>query len=305
MKSRGTHQSLPATAMSTTRRTLLAGGAACLAMSGRTRAATTRVATVDWAVLETLLTLGITPVAATELLQFREVAVEPKVPESVADLGLRGSINFEMLRLSRPDLIYSSSFYSGSEPRMRSIARVESFGIYLRNTPPYAGAEAMTRRVGSDLGIADAASAYIRETEAEFAALRARLSTRLPVLPMNLVDAKHFRVFGFDSMFGEALVKLGLPSAWPKEMGAAAMAPIGIETLALIPDAWFALIPPTPPDALRKLCRGALWNALPNVKAGRLLTLEPVNPYGGLPAARRFARLLTQALLSSPGAARG
>jgi ABC-type Fe3+-hydroxamate transport system substrate-binding protein len=292
--------------MSLTRRALLTAAAACLAGPGRAQTRGLRVATVDWAVLETLLTLGITPVAGTELLQFREVAVEPQVPASVADLGLRGSINFEMLRLARPDLIYSSSFYAASEPRMRSIARVESFPIYLRDTPPYAAAEAMTRRVGQDLGIADVAETYIRETEAEFASLRAKLPSRLPVLPMNLIDAKHFRVFGMDSMFGEALVKLGLPIAWPHTMSATAMAPIGLEALARVPDAWFALIPPTPPDAMRKLGRGALWNALPNVRAGRLLELQPINPYGGLPAARRFARLLTQALLASPaGAARG
>jgi ABC-type Fe3+-hydroxamate transport system substrate-binding protein len=292
--------------MSLTRRGLLAGACACLANPARAQAARPRVATVDWAVLETLLTLGVAPVAATELLQFREVAVEPAVPASVADLGLRGSINFEMLRLARPDLIYSSNFYASSEPRMRSIAPVVSFPIYLRDKPPYAAAEAMTRRVGADLDMGDVAEAYIRETEAEFAALRATLPSRLPVLPMNLVDAKHFRVFGMDSMFGEALGKLGLSSALPQAMSASAMGPIGLEALARIPDAWFALIPPTPPDAMRKLARGALWNALPNVRAGRLLELAPINPYGGLPAARRFARLLTQALLAAPaGVGRG
>jgi len=70
-----------------------------------------RVAVLDWAMFETLLALDVTPVAATELVQFRKVAVEPDVPSHVADLGLRGSPNFEMLRLSDPDLIVSSHWF--------------------------------------------------------------------------------------------------------------------------------------------------------------------------------------------------
>jgi ABC-type Fe3+-hydroxamate transport system substrate-binding protein len=40
-------------------------------------------------------------------------------------------VNFEMLRLARPDLIFSSNFYASSEPRLRRIAPVESFSIYV------------------------------------------------------------------------------------------------------------------------------------------------------------------------------
>ncbi|CAH1650898.1 exported hypothetical protein [Hyphomicrobiales bacterium] len=46
------------------------------------RAAGLRVATVDWSVLETLLALGAPPVAAPELRQFGEVAVEPPFPRA-------------------------------------------------------------------------------------------------------------------------------------------------------------------------------------------------------------------------------
>lgn len=264
-------------------------------------AAGLRVATVDWAVLETLLALGVVPVAATELLQFREVAVEPEVPAGVADLGLRGTVNFEMLRLARPELIFSSNFYASSEPRLSRIAPVESFSIYLRGQKPYPAAEAMTRAIGERLGIRETASRYIAETEAEFAALRAQIPTAnaLPVIPVNLGDPRHFRVFGADSMFGEGLAQLGLANAWTEATSYSAMAPVGLEALARVPDAWIALIPPTPPDAMRVLGRSAFWNALPNIRAGRLLTLDSINPYGGLPAARRFARLLTQAMLAA------
>lgn len=284
----------------TTRRAALA----LLAATGASRSASAaemRVATVDWSVLETLLALGFPPVAAPELRQFREIAVEPAVPEAVADLGLRGTVNFELLLLSRPDLILSSSFYVASELRLRRIAPVESFSVYAPGRPPYEPAVAMTRAIGERLGIAAAAQRYIAETEAEFAALRARLeplATR-SVIPVNLGDARHFRVFGDDSLFGEVLKRLGLANAWTDHTSYSAMAPIGLEALARVPEAHIALIPPVPLGAMETLARSAFWNALPNLREGRLLRMGPINPYGGLPAARRFARLLTEALIAA------
>ncbi|MCU4182461.1 ABC transporter substrate-binding protein [Bosea sp. BH3] len=270
------------------------------------QAAGLRIATVDWSVLETLLALDAPPVAAPELLQFREVAVEPAVPASVTDLGLRGTINFELLLLSRPELIFSSSFYVGSEPRLRRIAPVESFSVYAAGRPPYEPALAMTRGIGARLGIAARAERYIAETEAELASLREKLKpyASRPVIPINLGDARHMRVFGGDSLFGEVLKRLGLANAWVDQTSYSAMAPIGLEALARVPDAFIALIPPVPPGAMETLARSAFWNALPNLREGRLLPLASINPYGGLPAARRFARLLTEALLKA-GSAHG
>ncbi|MDR6872158.1 iron complex transport system substrate-binding protein [Bosea sp. BE125] len=281
------------------RRQALAGGLALtLALPGAGRAALPRrIATVDWSVLETLLALGVAPVAATELRQFAEIAVEPAVPAATADLGLRGTVNFEMLRLVEPELIYSSSFYAASEPQLRSIAPVESFSIYTRGGEPFAACEAMTRRIGERLGVSERAERYLAETQAEFAALRAGLpGDGRPVIPINLGDARHFRVFGADSMFGEALARLGIANAWTQATSYSAMAPVGLEALARVPEAWIALIPPVPPEAMPVLARSAFWNALPNIRAGRLLILPSINPYGALPAARRFARQLAQAL---------
>lgn len=289
-----------------TRRRLLALAAAAMAASPA-GASGGRLAVIDWAVLETLLAIGVTPVAATELLQFREVAVEPAVPPSVADLGLRGTINFEMLRLVRPDLILISNFYAASEARLRLVAPVESFAVYAPGVAPYAAAERMTLALGRRLGVESAAESYVAETTAVFSALRQRAGSfeGRPVIPINLGDARHFRVFGADSMFGEALARLGIANAWTEPTSYSAMAPVGLEALAHVPDAWIALIPPVPEDAARILGRSAFWNALPGVAAGRVLRLDAINPYGGLPAARRFAGLLVAAAERRGAALRG
>jgi iron complex transport system substrate-binding protein len=256
-----------------------------------------RVATLDWALMETLLAIGANLVAGTELRQFRQVAVLPDVPESVADLGLRGSPNLELLHFVKPDVIFNSNFYGWADPLMSAIAPVESHSVYKPGQNPYDLAVAATLALGERLERPDA-----RQMVDSLAGRLQRHGGELrqgdgrPILLINLGDARHYRVFGADSMFGEVLARLGLNNAWTGATSYSAMAPIGVETLASMPDAWIVLIPPHPQDALKELTGSAFWNALPPVRENRVLTLASVNPYGALPAAGRFADLLTEGL---------
>ncbi|MBY2918172.1 ABC transporter substrate-binding protein [Rhizobium leguminosarum] len=280
------------------RRQFLAGAAALLSAPARLRAAEgLRVATLDWALLETLLAIGANVVAATELRRFREVAVTPDVPATTADLGLRGTPNFEVLRFVRPDLIFNSNFYAWADQRMRGVAPVESHAIYKPGESPFSLAEQATLAIGERLQLATA-----RQLTEELAARLDRHRALLaagdgrPVIPINLGDARHFRVFGSDSMFGEVLKRVGLTNAWQAQTSYSAAAPVGIEILASMPDAWIVMIPPHPADALATLATSSFWNALPAVREKRVLMLGSINPYGALPAAGRFADLLAEGL---------
>jgi iron complex transport system substrate-binding protein len=101
-------------------------------------------------------------------------------------------------------------------------------------------------------------------------------------------------------MFGEALGRLGIENAWRADTRYAAAAPLGIEALARVPDAAAVVVEPVPPEARRTLPESALWKALPMVQRGRVATIAPVNHFGGLPAALRFARLAAAALEGLP-----
>nr|WP_127090279.1 ABC transporter substrate-binding protein [Aquabacter cavernae] len=284
------------------------GLAACAAPGTVARAAALpRVAVIDWALLETLLAMSIVPVAAAELVLFRAVAVEPEVPASVVDLGLRGMPNFEALRMARPDIIFNSAFYTQIDPKLRLIAPVETLSIYARGGRPFTRAEEAAHGLATAVGRPEAAEPLIRQTLATLERCRADLAARprRPVLVINLGDPRHFRVFGPDSMFGEVLTRLGLDNAWTQNTSYSASAPIGLETLARFPDADLIILPPVPPDARRLLPGSALWQALPNVRDRRTYLLGSMNPFGGLPTATRFARLLTAALLTPGGNALG
>ncbi|HYG88552.1 MAG TPA: iron-siderophore ABC transporter substrate-binding protein [Azospirillum sp.] len=257
-----------------------------------------RVAAIDWAALETALLLDVVPVAATELLQFRQIAVEPRVPSTVADIGLRGTPNYEALRLAAPDLILISNFYERQRGALERIAPVLSLPVYEPGVPPYARAAEATATLGQVLGRDAEARAAVARADETIAGLRAALHgvPRRPVFVISVGDARHIRAFGADSMFGDVLDRLGFENAWTTGTSYAAAAPLGIEALARVPDATVLVVEPVPAEARRTLADSALWEALPMVRDNRVATIAPVNHFGGLPAAVRFARLAAEAL---------
>ncbi|MFC6490338.1 iron-siderophore ABC transporter substrate-binding protein [Nitratireductor sp. GCM10026969] len=290
-----------------TRRAFLGFSAGAVLAAGTAAAARIRVAAIDWAMLETALVLGILPVAATELIQYRKIVVEPPVPETTADIGLRGTPNYEMLRLAEPDLILSSNFYAAQHANFERIAPVVSAPVYEPGNPTYALAEGAARTIGAATGLQrEAEDLVIRSatTLGTYARLLEPLTDR-PAFAISIGDARHFRAFGPDSMIGDVLARLGFENAWHAGTSYSAAAPVGFEALAEVPEARVVIVEPIPPDAGPGLLENALWQALPMVREGRVVTIAPVNHFGGLPSAMRFCRLLADAVGGQAGEGRG
>ncbi len=260
-----------------------------------------RLAAIDWAMMETAIALGHMPVAGCELIRFRASTTEPRLADGVTDLGLRGAPNFELLQLVRPDLILSSPYYTRHEARMSGIAPVLSLTFFQPGEPPLPRAMAALTDLAQALGDPAAGMAAVAQTEAAFDALarRARRFADRPVMLIDIGDARHFRAFGADSLYGSTLQRIGLPNAWTEATRFSFAAPVPLDRLADLPAARFVLVAPVPLVARDQLRRSALWNALPEVRAGRVLQLPPGNPFGAVPAARHFASLLIGALESA------
>ncbi len=280
------------------RRTLLLGATAFAVAKAVHAQPGPKIAAIDWAMLETLMLLGITPVAATELIQFRKDAVEPPIPSGVTDLGLRGSPNFELLHLLKPELILASPFYTRHLAALEAIAPVLSLPFYVRGEPPFEKALVALHRLGERIGRTAQAKTAADSTLAELDRGRSRLApfAGRPTYLVNVGDARHVRVFGSDSMFGDVLLRLGLPNAWADRSRFTFAAPVPIENLASQPDARIVIVSEIPVEARRGLAGSVIWNSLEPVRSGRVLQLGNINPYGGLTAAMRFARLLGEAL---------
>lgn len=286
------------------RRAILAAAGALLAAGLPLAAAQAapRLAAIDWAMLETAITIGHMPVAAAELVRFRADVIEPVVPDAVTDLGLRGAPNFELLQLVRPDLILSSPYYTHYEDRLRQIAPVLSLPFFVPGERPLPKAIAALSALADSIADHAAGVDAVAKVEAELDALGQRLEPfrDRPVAVVNIGDARHLRAFGFDSLFGSTLDRLGLQNAWTGNTAFSFLAPVPIERLAELPDARMVVVGALPPSAERALSRSILWRALPPVAQERTYLLADTNAFGAVPAALRFANLLVQALEAGP-----
>ncbi|MDO5614473.1 MAG: ABC transporter substrate-binding protein [Paracoccus sp. (in: a-proteobacteria)] len=261
-----------------------------------------RLAAIDWAMLETAVAIGHMPVAAAELIRYRQDVGQPAIPADVTDLGLRGAPNFELLQLLRPDLILSSNYYTRYEDRLAEIAPVFSLPFYIAGQAPLPKVLDALTLLADRIGDPQAGQAALARAEASFDALAARAAafSDRAVCMVNIGDARHMRIFGFDSLFGNIATRLGLRNAWADGTQFSFLAPVPLERLADMPDARLVIVGEIPAAARRSLSRSVLWPALPPVVQRRVYAVPDTNPFGGAPAATRFAQGLIAALERGP-----
>lgn len=257
-------------------------------------AGATRVAVLDWALLETMLAIGRPPIAVVAGADWNHSEMGPRLPPGVADLGLSPEINFELLASLKPDLIVMSPFVEQLEPALRRIARIWKLSVFEQAATPLEHQRQLTRMLGARLDRADAAGRYVADAERDFDRIRGRLvdRPRRPVLLVNFIDARHVRVYGGSGLYQNVLERIGLVNAWTGPTNYWGYATIGIERLAIASDLHLIAFEPVPADARSTLTRSPLWTQLPFVKAGRISILPNVLMFGALPSALRLARLL-------------
>jgi ABC-type Fe3+-hydroxamate transport system substrate-binding protein len=283
-----------------TRRNLV-GGVACSALLPGWVGASQhfqRIAVLDWAIAETLIALGEAPVALVAASDWNRFVVEPPLPPRTADIGIQQEVNFELLAALRPDLILTSPFSQDQEPALARIAPVRRFTVFEATPAPLDRPRALTRELGALVGREGKAEAFIACADAQLATCRARLARlRLPpILLVSFLDARHVRAYGGFGLYQNVLDTLDLRNAWTKPTNPWGFATTGIEGLATERDVRLVAFQPVPPDAHPTLAQSPLWRELPFVKAGHMSVLRPVLMFGALPAALRFARLLTAEL---------
>lgn len=275
------------------RRTLLGAAAALLPAAGGPR-----VVSLDYGLTETLLALGTVPVGLTDPADYRRWVIEPLLPMGVHDVGQRTQPNLELLAGLAPDAILAIPEHDPILPRLRNIATVLRLPIYTPLQHPWDRAAEAAQAIGAWLGRPEVAARMVAAAEARYAAARAALAGRpvRPLLLASFVDPGHLRVYGPGSILQAGLDRLGLRNAWTGRTGIWGSATVGLEALAPFGDAVLITFDPPPPGLAAVLAASPLWQALPFVRAGRMLALPPVLMFGTLPAAVRFADLLVPRL---------
>lgn len=267
-----------------------------LAVLSPAQGAAPRVATLDWTLAETLVALGVDPLAVAQVDAYHAWVAEPALPPTVADLGLRTQPNLELLASLDPDQILLSTMFTNLAPRLSRIAPVETLSLYHADNKTWEEMRRLTRRVAALIDRPAAAESLIVDTETALSRLRDRLpASPPPLLMVQFMDERHVRVFGDNGLFQAVLDRLGIANAWPGPTNAWGFSLVGLEALAGI-EAQLVVVEPFPAGVEAALADSGLWQSLPGVRDGSLITLPPVWSFGALPSARRFAETLVAAL---------
>ncbi|MCB8879725.1 ABC transporter substrate-binding protein [Acidisoma cellulosilytica] len=284
-----------------TRRSLLAGAAGAGLASGKAVAAVAdpRLVVLDWGLLETVLALGIAPIAAAETGNYARAAATLPVPPSVTDIGLRLDPDLEWIHVLRPGAILINAAQSAQISVLKPLAPIWTFSIYDGSGEPLRNAETVTRDLGARIGRRAEAAALVASTMHNLRPLPGYDSR--PLLLFSFLDATHIALYDRSSLAGNVLDRLGLDNAWTQASGGWGVVPLSLPALAQSPEARLICFGPVPLSAQSMMAQSPLWRDLPAIRAGRIRLLPPVWNYGALPTAARIADLIRTALARADG----
>lgn len=256
-----------------------------------------RIATVDWTIAETLLALGVTPLAVGDVSSYRAWVGEPLLPAEVVDIGLRAQPNRELLAELKPDRILISPLAAPLAQTLSRIAPVQSIVLYDPQTDLWQRLHEATLTIAALVNKTAEAERLLAGLDRDLAQMRTELPADLPpLLVVQFIDERHVRVFGRHSLFEAVMQRLGLRNAWQGETNAWGFSVASIEQFMALPAARLVVVDPIPVGVSERLQEPGLWQHLPLVQQAPVLHLPAVWSFGGVLAARRFACLLHEAL---------
>lgn len=289
-----------ATVLPITRRTLLRAASLIPLVAGdvaaQPNAVPARAVALDWASSETLLSLGVAPIAITERDRFLSANPAFAARAPIHDLGAPWEPNLELIDALAPSIIYTSSYTKMVEPQLRRISNVVVTDLHGGRRGQLARCADFARTVVTAFpGLAD--GSLLAAMEQTLARNRAVLSAprHPPVLCVYLHSNGRFaNVFGSNSFAGNVVAHVGLANAWVAPTNSNGFDYVGIEKLAAISSARMLVLGDGAKTerALKTLKTSALWNAIPAVKAGEVRLFPDVAMYGALPTAVRFSQML-------------
>jgi iron complex transport system substrate-binding protein len=268
-----------------------------LAAAPARAAAPSRIAAVGWPGAQALLAMGITPLGVTERTRYGQLVVEPALPPETLELGLRLEPNLEQLQALKPDLILADASAGGILPRLSRVAPVT---LYAWRGPQGVGlpqARLAIRSLAAAIGREAEGAACLAELDAVLAEAREQLRpvAGRPIFLVAEVLQQRMLVLGRGSLFQSVLDAIGLRNAWTGPTSAAGHALLSLDDLTAATDARLVLTGRQGRDWQEEVA-DPIMRRLPFVREGRVTALPATLFYGGVPAAARLARLLTQHL---------
>ncbi|OOH89027.1 iron ABC transporter substrate-binding protein [Pasteurellaceae bacterium 15-036681] len=261
-------------------------------------------ATLDWTVAETLIALGEQPRAVGDVESYKTWVAEPKLPNSVMDLGIRLQPNPEQLwtlskQLDAQPLVFiNSSFYGQTSPMLEKFGKVHLVDFYKEGDAWQNVVEA-TQQIATLIEKPESAEKLLNSYLQKMAQIKPLVADFIdrPIALVQFSDTRHLRIYAENSPFGAVLKQLGFNNAWTGSHNNWGFEWIEVTQLAKLPNnTRFVVVKPYPYNIKSALQHNTFWQRLEMAKDP--LVLPTVWTYGGIPSAQRFAEIFANGLIN-------
>ncbi|WP_456294455.1 iron-siderophore ABC transporter substrate-binding protein [Vibrio mytili] len=259
-----------------------------------------RVAVLNWDILEQVLELEVTPIAAPNIPGYTEWVVQPAVPKSVEDVGTRAEPNLEKLAQLNPDVIIAAVAQKDLIPQLERIAPVLYYQNFEQQDDQAAVAIEQFKQLAVVFGKQELARKKLDAMQQRFDQLQQELvgafGKELPkVLPLRFSNQTSAFLFTQNSTAQYALDHLGLTNPLPQEAKKWGINQQRLTELRNIQNGYVLYIRPFPQE--KELEKSILWKAMPFVRLGHVNGMDAVWSYGGAMSILYTAESITKSLL--------
>ena len=268
-----------------------------------------RVVVTDWALLEQILELGVTPVGAPELSLYRHYVRQPALPEHITDIGLRHSPNLQAIRSLKPDVIIIGTDQKALAKPFSHIAPV----LYYNNfSKKYRTNGQKTRvrflQLAELFQLQSLAENKLAAMDNEIEKIRKKLHRhfdgKLPNVTLmrfsrqnRALGKKTALVYGENSIPLHAMQQLGLTSSANTGRSKWGYQELPISQLAMLTEDVILYIEPA--EVSKNFFLSEQWQSLPAVQQKRAYPMKAAWSYGGAISVLYNARAISHALLTN------
>ena len=235
--------------------------------------------TLDYAIAETLQALGVPLQAVGGLSGYRVWWRDPQAFPSVIELGSRHLPNLELIQDIAPShILISPPDHANLTPQLSRLAALKEWVVYEAEPALQQRLNNLTMQLGELTGDQAHVDSYVVDFEAQFEALveqrkRSENSVK-PVVLVSLMDERHARVFGQESLEGLVLGQLDISNAWTGAVNRWGFATLTAEQLFELEGQVIMLESPYSPEGTQQtLLDQGIWQHWPALTSQDATTL--------------------------------
>ena len=259
-----------------------------------------KVIALDWALTETVLSLGINPIGVADVQGYQSWVKKPELNDSAMDVGSRREPNLELITELKPDVILISQHMLSMYEKLNAIAPTLVYTVYSNKKTPLVSAKDITLQLGKLLNKDQQAREVIIKTEQRLSdngdKIRRIQSNNKPLLFIRFINDKTVRVHSEGSLAQATIDEMRLVNAWQEVTNMWGFTTAGFEALAQHQQSNVLIFGPLKEAEKKQLTQSALWQAMAFTRSNLVYELPAIWTFGGLISAQRFSDNITQQL---------